>query len=767
MVKKKVEQTLFFRWGMWSAKHKKRIIFSWILLIVLAAMLAPTFMKNMKSTSLYVRQSQAEQAQKLLESQFSQSFSEQDLIVVHSDEQTFDEQEFQTTITDTISTIQHHEEITSIVSPLERGPQAQVLLSDNRHTALIALGLVGDSEQLKKLANELTDETTQLMEKSEFEIYFTGSTPMMQQMIETQGKDMMLAEQVGIPVALVVLILAFGSLVAASLPIILGMLGLITTFGVLGVISLFHSFDMTVQSITSMIGLGVGIDYVLFIIRRFREELEAGRSVQDAMAYTMATTGKAIFFSGVTVLISMAGLYWLQASIFTNIALGTTLVVLIMMAVSLTLLPALLSLLGWNINRLRIRFRKKTVTRPLSSTGWFRWSRFIMKRPFVGAGIGVILLVLLSTQAFGLKLGMNSGAEVIANEPAGKGMSLIEQNFSGGMLSPVSVVIQQKNGKLTDATWQQVNQFVEKLQQVDEVYQVESLTTLVKSVGLPLQQTTLDQLVTNDSFRHANVLWNFDRSADTTVVRVTLKHSSDSLEATKFIQQLRDDIIPESLSSQKLNVFIGGSHMAIVELTEETMSKTPIVIVTVLALSYVLLMLAFRSWLIPLKAIFLNILSVGASFGLLVWVFLEGHGSWIGIEQIEYVQVFLPVIAFAVLFGLSMDYEVFLVGRMKEEWGRSGQVDEAIANGIAHTSGPITQAATIMIAVFGSFLFTAGDTKQIGFALGVAILIDVTIVRILLVPTLMKLLGKKAWTLPKWLDKRLPHVELSEGEVGK
>jgi RND superfamily putative drug exporter len=543
------------------------------------------------------------------------------------------------------------------------------------------------------------------------------------------------------------------------------MLGLISTFGFLGIISMFHNFDTTVQSMTSMIGLGVGIDYVLFIVRRFREELASGKTKMEAVAYTMATTGKAIFFSGITVLIAMAGLFWLQADIFTNIAIGTMLVVFTMMAVSLTLLPAILAILGPNVNRLKIR-RNKIIVES-GSKGWIRWSNWIIKNPRRWALLGFVILLMMSAPAFNMKLGMDTGAKVIADQPSGKGMALIEEHFSAGILSPVTVVVHNKSGELTEKQWVTINKLVERIDREEEVFKVEAIPSILNQRNMPLTNEILTEIKSNPQFASLTALWNFDKKADTTLIQVTLQHASDSTKATDWVRELRDEIIPDTIATSELDIKVGGTSIAIAELSDETWGKTPYVIATVLALSFILLLLAFRSIWIPLKAIVFNLLSVGASFGLLVWVFMGGHGAWLGIDQIAFIQVFLPVIAFAVLFGLSMDYEVFLVSRMKEEWGRTKNVDEAISQGTAHTSGPITQAAIIMIAVFLAFLLTEGDTQQIGFALGMAILIDVTIVRSLLVPSVMKIIGEKAWQMPKWLDKRLPHVELAEGEAGK
>jgi RND superfamily putative drug exporter len=759
-----IQETAFYRFGKWTATHQWRVIVIWLLVLAGSALFAPLFGENLTTTSIFVRDSQAKFTQDVVQQNFSQSFTEQDILVFHSKQLEFHHEAYQKVVEDVLAKMNDVEGIQVVSSPLEQSPQSAALLSSDQQTVLAMIGMTGTTQDIEAKAQEINTIITRYSSNNAVDVYFTGSTPIMKDMIEKQTSDIAKAEIIGVPLALVVLIIAFGSLVAASLPIILGIVGLLMTFGLLGVISYVHPFDTSMQSITSMIGLGIGIDYVLFMVRRFREELATGKSPVNATACMMATTGKAIFFSGLTVLVSMAGLYWLQASIFTNMAIGTTLVVACMMAVSLTLLPAVLSLLGNKINVLRMGRRMKDASAQCPS-GWLRWSRFVMKRPMIWASVGVIILLLLSTQAFGLTLGMSSGTNTIQDFPSGKGMKLVEQNFSSGLLSPVNVVIQSKKGSFDDRAWASIEKLVNQLQQEAEVYRIDSIVSIMQSLGLPVSQENINTLPTKPEFQSASALWNFDQAGDTTVIRMTLNQASDSTSSTQWVRKLRDELLPNSMDTSVFDAYVGGVSMSIAELSDETQRKTPIVILTVLLLSYILLLVTFRSWLIPLKAIVLNLLSVGASFGILVWVFLSGHGAWIGVEQIEFIQVFLPVISFAVLFGLSMDYEVFLVGRMKEEWGKTRQVDEAIAQGISRTSGPITQAATIMIAIFLSFLFTEGDTKQIGFALGVAILIDVTIVRCLLVPSFMKLLGEKAWSLPPWLDRRLPHVELSEGEV--
>jgi RND superfamily putative drug exporter len=762
---KSVEETLFFCWGFWLATHKKWVLLFWTCLILFSAVMAPRFMNSLTTTELYVYDSEAKQAQNLIDREFPTTFFEQDLIVVDSDIYTFDDQEFKERIADVANVAASIKGVESVVIPGTANPMSQALISKDRQTALVILNVTGDEQNVERVTTQLSNKLAKAKaNKESFSTFVTGNTPLKQALIESNGKDVASAEAKGLPIAFIVLLIAFGSLIAAGLPIVLSMLGLITTFGILGVVSIFHPFDTTVSGIAPMIGLGIGIDYILFLVRRFKEELEAGRSASEAVAYMMATTGKAIFFSGLTVMVSMAGLFWLESDVFFNIAVATMVVVVCMMLVSLMLLPAILAALGHRIHWLRIFFwRKNQSEKPVEKRFWYRWSQWVVRRPLGFFLAGTLILVFLSAQAFDLKLGMDTGVDSLNDQLAGQGMALVQEKFSSGLLSPVRIVLKKKSGTLDDQDWQQIATLSNRIAAEKEAYRVDSLPSVLSMVGMPVTAQNVEKLLSSPQSKLVQSIWNADRDGDVTIITVTMRHASDSQEAADWIHRLRDEILPQALKDSSLKSYIGGMTMSIVELSDETMNKTPIVIVSVLILSYFLLMIAFRSWLIPLKAILLNVLSVGASYGLLVWVFIGGNGAWLGVEQVEFVQVFLPVIAFTILFGLSMDYEVFLVGRIKEEWGVTRDAKQAIVRGIAYTSGPITQAGLIMIAVFASFFLTKSmDTKQIGFGLGTAILIDVTIVRGMLLPAIMSWMGERAWAIPKWLDRWLPRVDLSE-----
>ncbi len=758
-----LEETAFYRLGMWLATHKKWILFFSFLLFVFSAATAPIFMSNLKTTNPVVVDSQAQRAKELIDSRFSKKYTEQDLIVFHSGKFIFDDPAYQKLIAEVSKAMQGIEGIEQLMFPIPNDPQSAGMISKDQHTAIALVGITVDEKQIATTIQAI-DERIKPYKNGNIEVYLTGDTPLKQALLDTNAKDVAQAEAKGMPIAFIILLLAFGSLIAAGMPIVLSMIGLMTTFGLLGVVSIFHPFDTTVSGIAPMIGLGVGIDYILFLVRRFKEELEVGHTKEVAVARMMGTTGKAIFFSGLTVMISMGGLFWLQSDVFFNIAVATMTVVVCMMLISLLLLPTLLATLGHRVNWLRIDFwRKNKRVIPLDQRFWYRWSALVVRRPIGFLLFGVIVLGILSTQVFGLKLGMNLGMDALSDQPAGKGMQLVQQQFSSGLLSPVRLVLEKDSGAFAEADWQAVKRIADRIADEEEVYRVDSLPSIVFSAGLPFNDDTMKQLLNSPKADQIKSLWNGDGDGRVAVVNITLKHGSDSKEAAEWIRSLRDDLLTDAVKDTGLKSSIGGFAMSIVELSEETLNKTPLVIFTVLILSYLLLLVAFRSWLIPLKAIFLNLLSVGAAYGLLVWVFIGGNGGWIGVEQIPFVQVFLPVIAFTVLFGLSMDYEVFLVGRIKEEWGATGDAKKAIVRGISHTSGPITQAGLIMIAVFTSFFLTkAMDTKQIGFALGTAILIDVTLVRAMLLPAMMSLLGRQAWSLPRWLERMLPRVDLSE-----
>ncbi|MFW6074202.1 MAG: MMPL family transporter, partial [Chloroflexota bacterium] len=535
---------------------------------------------------------------------------------------------------------------------------------------------------------------------------------------------------------------------------------------VLTIAAQFTGFNLLIENIITMLGLAIGIDYVLFIITRFREELSAGRNVADAVGVTISTAGKTILFSGLTVLVSVSGLLIVSAPTFQQIAIGMMAVIPVMVIIALTLLPALLAILGPRINRLTPRPLRRAIENPNAETGiWARWSRLVMRRPVVWT-VGVTLVLLtLSYPVLNLSLGITLGAEATEGSPAGDGITILNENFSPGELSPIQIVYESRDGQIQDGDLDLIHDLSESLAADPAISQVSSITTALDQSAGDHSRQTLDMALDDpETAQFLGFLLNVDGDQDLAVVTAVPATSPDADEAYDLVDRIRGDIAPSTVEDEQANVFVGGLSAEITDVSDEVLTKFPFVLLFVLSLSFLLLMTIFRSLLLPLKAILMNLLSVGAAYGLLVIVFQEGLGEALfGFESTGHIQVDLPLFTFAIVFGLSMDYEVFLLSRVKEHWERTGTTYDAVAYGLEHTARTITSAAAIMVVVFSAFAFTSLlEVQQIGFALAVAILIDATLIRILLVPATMRLLGEWNWWLPAWLDRILPQVPLSE-----
>ncbi|WP_047865381.1 MMPL family transporter, partial [Rubrobacter aplysinae] len=521
--------------------------------------------------------------------------------------------------------------------------------------------------------------------------------------------------------------------------------------------------DSLLSTVVPMIGLGVGIDYALFIVSRFREELMRRRTpeerpgrgaVEDAVAVSMGRTGKTILLSGIIVMLCLSTLLVVNSPSFSQMGLGASLAVGCALLVALTLLPALLGLLGHRVESGRLPWRDRVVgAEPGGDRHGLlaRWARLVMRRPVIVAVLVTSVLLVAAVPTLSMRLGIDLGIPALEDTRVGQGQQILAEEFSPGLLSPIQVAYTSTDGPLSEADLRAVARLDERASRDPAVARVTSVADAAGAGGRqsdpspePLRQSPL---VSGDG--------------ESTYLTVVPSVEPDSAEAMDLAERLRGDIAPDATgSASDARVLVGGSPAEFVDISDETQDKLWVVIGLVLALSFVFLTLVFRSLLLPLKAILMNLLATGASFGLLVWTFQQGHlQEVLGFEPGSIV-VYLPLILFALLFGLSMDYEVFLVRRIQESWRQTGDNEHAVAEGLEHTALPITAAAAIMVAVFGSFV--AGEVleiKQIGFALALAIFLDATLVRIVLVPAVMRLAGRANWWLPRWLDRRLPSLE--------
>ncbi|MDS0137270.1 MULTISPECIES: MMPL family transporter [unclassified Amycolatopsis] len=509
------------------------------------------------------------------------------------------------------------------------------------------------------------------------------------------------AEGVGLLAALVILVFLFRSLLAAGLPVITAVFAVGSTLGVITVVSHFVDIASYTSPLMMLVGFGVGVDYALLIFSRYRTEILAGHDREPAARRALDTAGRSVLFAGTTVIIALLGLLALGLGGLRGVALSVALTVLMTMLASVTLLPALLSLFG---KRLERGIRRQAL-RKEPGKAWRRLADSVQRRPLAPLALGLIVLIGLSIPAAGMRLGFADASTDPAGSPTRKAYDLLAEGFGPGFTGPLAIVTE-------DGDTGALQQKLASTPGIAQVLPPMGRTVLVFPTTSPQDEATAD-----------------------------------------LVTRLRTEVLP-TLPGHYL---VGGSVAAATDFADAVADRLPLFVLVVVGLSALLLMVVFRSVLIPLKAALLNLLSIGASLGVMTLVFGDG---WFG-AQPGPIEAFVPVMIFAIVFGLSMDYEVFLVSRMHEEWRRTGNAQLAVREGLASTGAVITAAGAIMVLVFGAFLLDPSRMlAQFGLGLAVAVLLDALVIRCLVVPAIMRLLGARAWWLPKWLDRRLPHFAL-------
>jgi putative drug exporter of the RND superfamily len=536
-------------------------------------------------------------------------------------------------------------------------------------------------------------------------------------------------EFIGILVAVVVLLVAFGSVIAMGLPIGLALVGLATSVGLITLVASVVDVNSISPVLAAMIGLGVGIDYALFIVTRHRENLRLGMTVEDAAGRAIATSGSAVVFAGATVVIAICGLAIAGIPAVTVMGLMAGMTVAVMVAIALTLLPALLGFAGHKIDAIRLPGMRAGAGIPGRESLWHRWGRQVSAHPWRYLIGGALALCLLAAPAFSMRLGMTDNGASPTSMTTRQSYDLLADGFGPGFNGPLLL-----SARLDGAT-------------VDDLAPLEAAIAADPGV----------QAV-------APVQPNAEGTA--AVLRVIPTTAPQDEATTDLVHRLRDDVIPRALSGTPgAEVYIGGQAASFIDMSDKVSSRLPWFVGAVILLSIVLLMTVFRSIAVPLKAAAMNLLSIGAAYGIIVAVFQWGWlKGLVGVEETVPIVSFMPMMLFAILFGLSMDYEVFLLTRVREEYLGRGDNDAAVVEGISATARVITSAALIMISVFAAFVLGEDPViKMFGVGLAAAVLIDATVVRIVLVPATMKLLGDWNWWLPGWLDRLLPNLDVEGG----
>jgi uncharacterized membrane protein YdfJ with MMPL/SSD domain len=696
----------------WSGRHRKKAIWGWLAFVVIA-FAAGNMLGSKQISEVDQFTGESHQAEVALDRANLRPQSE--VVFVQSDDLTIRDPGFQAAVQDVTGRLETERYVENVTSPLDGGT-----VSEDGHAALVEFDIAGDSTEAKDRVDPILAEVAAAQKAHPgIDIEQFGSASANKAINQTIGDDLKSAGLLSVPVTLIILTITFGGLVAASVPLLIGLTSVLAALGLVALPSRILPVDDNLPAVILLIGLAVGVDYSLFYLRREREERAAGRSESSALEAAAATSGRAVLISGATVIVAMAGMFISGEKTFMAFAEGTILVVAIAMFASLTVLPAMLSWLGDRIEKGRVPIVGRR--RSGESRFWGRLVDGVMRRPVVAIVLTGGLLIALAIPALGMK-SVTSGIEELPQDvPVIETYNKVRAIFpSEGVTATVVVEADDVGSGATAAA-------------------IAALRAQTERSDLFLPGTTVTE------------------SRDGTVAEIAVPTRGNGTDAASVdaLDELRDQIIPATIGRvQGASANVTGDAASSQDFASKLNSRLPLIFAFVFALVFVLMMLTFRSVVIPLTAIVLNLLSVGAAYGVLVLVFQNGNlESVLGFTSNGGITNWLPLFLFVVLFGLSMDYHVFILSRVRELYERGMSTDDAVRRGIATTAGTVTSAAFVMVGVFAVFVTLSFlDFKELGLGLAVAVLIDATIIRGVLLPASMKLLGDRNWYLPSWLE---------------
>jgi putative drug exporter of the RND superfamily len=707
----------------WCASHPWRTLGVWITAAAVSVVLIGAFLADALTTEGdFVGTPESQRAIDLMHQRLGLKEPVRDVVIVRSSSNAVTDPVFQQRVE------KIHDQLVAAAAgaPVRVGPtyyqtHAQSQISRDQHSTLIAVTMPGS--EINNAGDNIVPllDVVQAANGRGYQVLATGQATLSRDFTKLSESDLGKGEGIGIPIALLILLAVFGTVLAALVPVILAIFAIVVAIAVAALIGQISPLSFFVVNMITFMGLAVGIDYSLFIVSRYREERRSGHEKLDAIGLAGSTASRAVLFSGMTVVLALVGMLIVPTKIFVSLGAGAILVVLAAVISALTLLPAVLSLLGDRVESLRIPFfgRRAQQTATPHEGFWGRTVDLVMRHPVVAMVSSIALLLVLAIPY----LSINTGAAGLATLPdstlSKQGYVALNRDFSVGEVTPATIVVD--GDVATPAAAQAFRELTTSLAQDNRFGPV------APAVSPPKNLAVLDVPVAGDPNGDA---------------------------ALNAVRDLRDRYIPTALANTDLHAYVTGASAQNLDYFDITDTYLPIVFTLVLGLSFILLTLAFRSIVVPASSIVMNLLSVGAAYGLLVLVTQEGHGAGLfGFQVVPTVEAWIPLFLFSVLFGLSMDYQVFLLSRIRERYDQHGDSREAVAFGITSTARLITGAALIMVAVFAGF--AAGQLvmfQQMGFGLGVAILIDATVVRTVLMPAWMELLGDHSWYMPKFLD---------------
>ena len=710
----------------WCSTHRWLVLAGWLIALIGLTGLSRS-VGTAYADSFNLPNTQSTQALNLLQAAAPQQAGDTDQIVIAATDGKVTDPAVRARIAPMLAAVAALPHVASVGSPYATAGAGQV--SPSGQVAFATVTFDGFANAVPAAAITEVVDTARAAAGNGVEVELGGAA------IEQANKPNIGSVGYGIIAAAVVLFLVFGSLLGMALPLLTAVMSLGTGLAAIGLLSNTLNMASFTSQLASLIGLGVGVDYALFIVSRYRQGLQAGKTPQEAVETAVDTSGRAVVFAGITVCIALMGMFALGLSFLYGLAIAASLTVLVTVAAAITLLPALLGFFGMKVlpRRQRRAIANGTFSTDDESRRWAAWTARLKRRPVAFAALGIIAMTLIATPFLSLRLGSSDQGNDPASTTTRKAYDLLAHGFGPGFNGPLQIIAP-----------------ITAPGQLAEMNTV--MTAIAAQPGVAAASPP--------------VVFGRPGGPQVAVARVYPTTSPQDAATSALVKHLRAQTIPVATAGTGMTVLVGGTTAIFDDFSAVISSKLPLFIGVVVLLSFLLLMVVFRSLVIPATAAVMNLLSAAAGFGVVTAVFQWGWGaSWIGVGKGGPVEAFLPVMVFAILFGLSMDYEVFLVSRMHEEWQKSGDNDQAVGHGLASTARTITAAAAIMVLVFGAFILGGERViKLFGLGLAAAILLDALIVRSVIVPALMFAFGKSNWALPKALDRVLPRLSVEPSE---
>ena len=700
----------------WTMAHRRFVVIAWIVFAA-GVFAASTAVGKRTATDFTLPGTGSKHAVDLLRSRFPAQAGDADQIVFHARDGKLTDAAERSTIDATLARVARLPHVTSVLSPYGSAGGA---ISPDGTIGFAIVNFDQPASALPKAAVQRVIATAQAARTVRLEVALGG-----QAIEQAQLASLGFATVVGIGAAVLILLISFGSFSAMGLPIATALLGLGAGMGLIALASRVVNMPSFASELALMIGLGVGIDYALFIVTRFRENYrDNGGDVDRAVEAAINTSGRAVLFAGATVVVALLGLFALGISYLNGAAIAAAIAVVLVLGASLTLLPALLCLTGRRIGEVGGRSAKPEASgdRPQF---WLRWVRLVQRRPVVTAIAATALMVTLAAPLLGLRLASSDAGNDPAGQTTRRAYDLLAHGFGPGFNAPLQVAVA-----------------------LPRAHEVTVLARLRGQLAVTPGVASVARPVVN-------------RAGTAAAIVAYPRSSPQSAETSSLVTRLRREVIPSIERASGATVYVGGATASQVDFSHILSSKLPVFIAVVIALAGLLLLVVFRSLLIPVQAAVMNLLTIGAALGIGQAVFERGWLSGVFGVQPAPIDAYIPVLAFAIIFGLSMDYEVFLVSRVREEWVASRDASAAIREGLARTGRVVTAAAAVMAAVFGAFAISGDRILELfGLVMASAVFLDAVVVRMLLLPAVLQLLGRTTWLLPTWLERRLPRVAI-------